>query len=577
MIANKVKLVIWDLDDTFWSGTLAEEGVTAIGGNVEIVIELSRRGIVNSICSKNDYAKAKAKLAELGVWDYFVFPTISFSPKGKAIAEMIEGAALRSENVLFLDDNPSNLEEAKFFNPGIMTAHPADVLETLLDHEHLKGKPDPELTRLKQYRFLQKKVEERSASTLSNEEFLRASNIRVTIDHEVDKHFDRIVELINRTNQLNYTKKRLRSTQEIEDFRQLLNAFGYVSGCVFASDNYGDYGLIGFFMMRKRPASTRLEHFVFSCRAMHMGIEQYVYEDLGQPEIEIVSPVTYGLDTHTNIDWINSGAGEAGEALRKVDKLLLLGGCDLLQLASFCGSNRLEFVNRMEGEMKVRYDDPGFILGDRAKIRAFERVLPYWTYEDALRFDEGVATSDLIMLCMWAVMNGRYFEIGGSMRVRMTKSWVKHLTKNDPGRFGRDVVEVDLSTDERLDLVRQAFDAVDRRSKPQARVALIGPATAKQRNRKDMFIGFCRTYAAAHPKFDFYDVGEVLPDEQLADNRHYTPAGYLALARLILADSERRPASATVAQADVETRSPEHSDSASGGSAELRRACSIGA
>jgi FkbH-like protein len=123
-IANKVKLVVWDLDETFWRGTLAEEGMTRIDGNAETVIELSKRGIVNAICSNNDRERAKAELVEMGVWDYFVFPSIGFDPKGRAVARMIEDAALRAENVLFVDDNPSNLAEVKFFNPGIMAARP---------------------------------------------------------------------------------------------------------------------------------------------------------------------------------------------------------------------------------------------------------------------------------------------------------------------------------------------------------------------------------------------------------------------------------------------------------------------
>src|SRR5689334_21320947 len=152
MLPNMVKLVIWDLDDTFWRGTLAEdETVFAVEANLEIVRALSRRGIVNSICSKNDHGRAKAKLAEMGIWEHFVFPSIGFNPKGAAVAELIEAAALRADNVLFIDDNPSNLEEVKFYNPGIMTAAPEEILESLLDHASCAGKPDPELTRLKQY------------------------------------------------------------------------------------------------------------------------------------------------------------------------------------------------------------------------------------------------------------------------------------------------------------------------------------------------------------------------------------------------------------------------------------------
>ena len=46
---KNIKLVIWDLDDTFWKGTLSEEDVTSINKNIMLVKELTRMGIVNSI------------------------------------------------------------------------------------------------------------------------------------------------------------------------------------------------------------------------------------------------------------------------------------------------------------------------------------------------------------------------------------------------------------------------------------------------------------------------------------------------------------------------------------------------
>ncbi len=54
-----VKLIIWDLDETFWSGTLSEEGISPIVSNIELIKDLSARGIINSICSKNNFDQAK--------------------------------------------------------------------------------------------------------------------------------------------------------------------------------------------------------------------------------------------------------------------------------------------------------------------------------------------------------------------------------------------------------------------------------------------------------------------------------------------------------------------------------------
>ena len=47
-----VRFVIWDLDETFWRGTLTEGGITFLSKHKEIVVEFARRGIVSSICSK---------------------------------------------------------------------------------------------------------------------------------------------------------------------------------------------------------------------------------------------------------------------------------------------------------------------------------------------------------------------------------------------------------------------------------------------------------------------------------------------------------------------------------------------
>ncbi len=52
-LMNPIKIVIWDLDETFWKGTLSEGAIDAVPLNSKTVQELSSRGIINSIASKN--------------------------------------------------------------------------------------------------------------------------------------------------------------------------------------------------------------------------------------------------------------------------------------------------------------------------------------------------------------------------------------------------------------------------------------------------------------------------------------------------------------------------------------------
>ena len=87
---NNIKLVIWDLDDTFWKGTLSEGPIEAIDSNILLVKNLTERGIVNTICSKNDYELTVKKLQELGIDEYFVFKSIDWTPKGQRISLLIK-------------------------------------------------------------------------------------------------------------------------------------------------------------------------------------------------------------------------------------------------------------------------------------------------------------------------------------------------------------------------------------------------------------------------------------------------------------------------------------------------------
>ena len=79
---KKIKLVIWDLDDTFWKGTIAEEDISIKTEALKAVRQLNKRGIVNTIVSKNDYDTVKSKLVSENCWDEFIMPSISYVPKG---------------------------------------------------------------------------------------------------------------------------------------------------------------------------------------------------------------------------------------------------------------------------------------------------------------------------------------------------------------------------------------------------------------------------------------------------------------------------------------------------------------
>ena len=327
---DQIKVVIWDLDDTLWQGTLTEEGISLPEQHRETVKFLTDAGVINSICSKNDFERAATELKKLGLWEYFVFPSIDWTAKGPRLARQIQDLQLRAPNVLFLDDNHLNLEEAKFHCPGILTGTPADIA-VLWAEAGKRREKDADHARLKQYQLLEKKASAQKEFA-TNDAFLFSSAINVKIEEDCLPEVERIHELIARSNQLNFTKKRV----SIEELTATLRDQEVRAGYVSVNDRFGDYGISGFFAVRNGV----MEHFLFSCRTLGMGVEQWVYNSLGRPKLVTIGEVISDLSSADLPKWINQGTAKTGGetlALTRTDAhaVLFKGPCDLSQIFSF--------------------------------------------------------------------------------------------------------------------------------------------------------------------------------------------------------------------------------------------------
>lgn len=323
---SKLKLVIWDLDDAFWEGTISEGEITPIAKNVKLVKDLARRGIVSSICSKNDMDVVETKLKELNLSEYFVFKSVNWTSKGPRVKQLLEDIHLRAANVLFIDDNKLNLNEVEHYSPDIKVSLPDEINELYSVVDKI-GKDDSELSRLNNYHVLEEK-RDASREAVSNEEFLYSCEIKVEIHKDIENQFARVHELINRTNQLNFTKLRINENE----LRDLMANGNYELGYVTATDRFGDYGVVGFYALNL--AKHKLEHFLFSCRTIGMGVENYLYHYLDDPELIVEEPVAYKIDMKDASKWINSSEQTYSEytemsSVSNTNKVLIKGSCEL--------------------------------------------------------------------------------------------------------------------------------------------------------------------------------------------------------------------------------------------------------
>ena len=539
---SAVKLVIWDLDDTFWNGTLSEGPVVAIPSNIQMLERLARRGIVSSVCSKNDFEQAKCELEKLGAWDYIVFPVIQWAPKGQAIADLIDRMNFRTENVVFIDDNPANLHDALYYNPDLNCCINATTLESWIDHSVLAGKADPMLRRLNAYKQLEKRDQSKRELQLSNTDFLRQSHITCEISYDIEPHLERVIELANRTNQLNFTKRRLDSDERVSEFVDALSTFGYQAGIVRVRDKYADYGIVGFFLIHATFKGKVYNHFVFSCRILNMGVEQYVDEFLRSPELTVQQPVANPVSSFDRVDWISANDGGAIAGPLHQHRILVVGGCDMLQFATYCSAHSVEFTNRAAGDLIVRFDDPAFFLGSIDEVRAskLRPQIPAPSADEMENFESALSKVDVIVLSLYEMLSTTYFRGKDGLIVRFFAPTLKSILASDRALwFVRNFQFEDSTFDERLNRVSMSVDSVLRRTDASVPVILLDESisiadlpdweVSKRKRYNQLVERMCLENDRLHK----LPASEIVRPEWAIDHWHYSRAAYLAMAQFV--------------------------------------------
>lgn len=326
------KLVIWDLDETLWDGVLSEGGITRRPPAEEAVAALGRSGILNSIASNNDPSEAQAALAELGLWEHFVFPSIGWGSKADLVSEVLAHTHLRTASTLLVDDSPRQRELVRAAT-GVAGVHPLTLLKLCS-----AGLPllDPEYARREQYRHLERRDDAWRRAPMDAAEFLRRSNIHVELRDPRDC-VERVVLLSRRAHQLNYTKRELSH----DDVLAAAGSEGVRAAAVSVSDRFGDYGIAGYFALDEN--AHELRDFVFSCRVHGMGVQRHLYTCLGSPTLSIAAPVADDPTAEPGtVDWITvsvAGDERGGGRTRRTpgdpSRILLKGGCDLELTSDF--------------------------------------------------------------------------------------------------------------------------------------------------------------------------------------------------------------------------------------------------
>jgi FkbH-like protein len=283
--AAKVKCVVWDLDNTLWTGILTEDTETKLqlrDDAVDLVKELDRRGIVQSIVSKNHLDEAWGVISRMGLADYFLYPQINWDPKSTNIARIASALNINLDTLALIDDSQFEREEVQSVHPQVRVFS-EDRLASLLSRPEF-DLPITDLSSKRRLSYLTeiKREQEREAFP-DYEAFLRSCNmtLRVFIPAE-NSHRLRCLELIQRANQLNLSTRRY----DESEFKRLMETPGMLCLAMECSDKFGAYGIVGFAAVDERNDPPVLQDMVLSCRVAQKRVEQTFLEWLAVREIQ---------------------------------------------------------------------------------------------------------------------------------------------------------------------------------------------------------------------------------------------------------------------------------------------------
>lgn len=268
--AKKIKCLVWDLDNTLWDGILSEDKqVTLRKGVVEVIKTLDRRGILQSIASKNNHEDAMEKLKEFKLDEYFIYPQINWNAKSHSIKKIAQLINIGIDTLAFIDDQVAERDEVSFVVPEILCID-ADRLDTIIDMPELNPRfitEDSKLRRSMYQNDILRKNEEESFSG-TQEEFLASLEMALTIGSAQEGDLERAEELTVRTHQLNSTGY----TYSLEELRDLQESSNHKLLIAELEDKYGIYGKIGLSLIECKEDEWVLKLLLMSCRVMSRGV-----------------------------------------------------------------------------------------------------------------------------------------------------------------------------------------------------------------------------------------------------------------------------------------------------------------
>ncbi len=280
------KVLITDLDNTFWSGVAAEDGPLGVKMGPEgdgfkhfiyqnYLSKIQSLGVVVAAVTRNSDSTINEvfdKTYSSFKKDQFSVIVASYESKSAQIKEISNVMNLGLDSFVFIDDNVIELHEVTNALPKVVSIRfPKNIsefpsfMETISNLFSRKHITKEDRDRTEKYKLMLSTLKARRSTPSDLAEFLRSLNMKLFIEDKTRGDWVRAYQLINKTNQFNANGARI----SYEDFSLLIQNGGRVYTARLV-DSSGDHGEILAFLL---DSANKVVSFVMSCRVFQRNVE----------------------------------------------------------------------------------------------------------------------------------------------------------------------------------------------------------------------------------------------------------------------------------------------------------------
>jgi FkbH-like protein len=292
------KVLVVDLDNTLWGGVIGEDGMAGIKVGPEYpgaayqtlqraLLDLSRKGILLAVCSKNNLDDALEALEKhpgmLVRAKHFAAMRINWTDKAQNLREIAEELNVGVDSLAFLDDNPFEREQVRAALPEVtvidLPKNPLDYASAVRNcavFERLTLSAEDQ-RRTEMY-AAQKQRAGAEQKFQSKEDFFRYLEQEAELEPVSELTLARIAQLTQKTNQFNLTTRRYTEPQIAEMAKQR----DWHIFSIKVRDRFGDHGLVGVAIVHDQAERCEVDTFLLSCRVIGRTVETALLAHLAE-------------------------------------------------------------------------------------------------------------------------------------------------------------------------------------------------------------------------------------------------------------------------------------------------------